>query len=285
MSDEIIENMLITPRLTVYALRNRHLGNRPRVLYLGGSNFDLRLKRSFLETALIEEFDFATYEPRGIGRTEHPIGDWSMADFAADALSVLDALDWPDAHVVGESFGGMTALHLASFAPRRVASLVIVSATAGGPEHRSYDISEFLSLSRKEAAAASLRLQDIRNVALAENDPAAFDEKLKDRLEFEAKFANPSIVSGGYARLLEARRRHDCTATVSQLQIPALVVAGQHDRQAAPDAQHALAQALPYAVFQEHDAGHGVLFAVPGAMQSVARFLKEEHQKMICSFS
>ena len=276
MTDEIIEGMLVTPRLAVYALRNQHRQNRPRVLYLGGSNFDLRLKRAFLATALIEAFDFATYEPRGIGRTEHPSGEWSMADYAADALSCLDALDWPDAHVLGESFGGMTALHLAFVAPERVASLVIASATAGGPDYRSYDISRFLNLPRKEAASASLRLQDNRNDALAQNDPAAFAEKMRERLAFEEQFAMPSIMNGGYARLLDARRHHDCTAITAQIDMPALVIAGRHDRQASPDAQYALSQALPQASFQEFDAGHGVLFTTPQAMQSVMNFLPQE---------
>lgn len=275
MSFAIWEGMLVTSRLALYTLRNEHMQNRPRVLFLGGSNFDLRLKRAFLDTALVRDFDFVTYEPRGIGRSEQPTGVWSMTDYAADAVSLLDALDWPDAHIVGESFGGMTALYIASTAPERIRSLVIVSATAGGPEHRSYDISEFLSLSLEDAASASLRLQDIRNEALARNDPEAFAERLKERLVFEKQFSAPSIESGGYSRLLEARRHHDCTATVPQMTAPMLVIAGRHDRQADPDAQQALSQAVPNAVFQEYDAGHGVLFTDPEAMHNLVGFLTQ----------
>lgn len=274
MSDRVFESMLTTERLDIYHLRNSHTGNRQRVLFLGGSNFDLRLKRAFLTTPLVEEFDFATYEPRGIGRTEHPSGDWDMSDYAKDAAGVLDALDWPDAHVIGESFGGMTALHLATIAPERVTSLTLASATAGGPDHRSYDISEYLELSREEAAAASLKLQDIRNDALARENPTAFREKLAERLAFEVRFAEPSLVNGGYARLLAARRGHDCTKSVSQIQIPTLILAGCYDRQAHPDAQHALHEALPNSEFQEFDAGHGVLFADSDAMLRALSLLR-----------
>lgn len=275
MSGGIFESMLTTERLGLYHLRNSHSGNRPRVLFLGGSNFDLRLKRAFLATPLVQEFDFATYEPRGIGRTEQPSGDWDMLDYAQDAISCLDALNWPDAHVIGESFGGMTALHLATVAPERVKSLTIASATAGGPDHHSHDISEFLTLSREEAATASLKLQDNRNAALAEEDPAAFGEKLAARLAFEVQFATPSIANGGYARLLDARRDHDCTNSVAQIQIPSLILAGRYDRQAHPDAQRVLSEALPRSEFQEYDAGHGVLFSDPKVLQAVTSFLAQ----------
>lgn len=273
MSETILESMLVTERLKLFHLRNAPKGNRQRILFLGGSNFDLRLKRAFLTTPLVEEFEFATYEPRGIGRTEQPTGDWEMSDYAMDAVSFLDALEWHDAHVIGESFGGMTALHMATAAPQRVTSLTIASATAGGPKHRSYDISEFLALSRREAAAASLKLQDIRNETLAQENPAAFGEKLAARLAFEVQFAEPSIETGGYARLLNARRRHDCTNSVPHIQCPTLVLAGCYDRQAHPDAQRALSAALPMSEFQEYDAGHGVLFSVPEALQALLSFL------------
>ncbi|KAJ55641.1 hypothetical protein ACMU_13195 [Actibacterium mucosum KCTC 23349] len=245
------------------------------MLYLGGSNFDLRLKRGFLSTALIREFDFATYEPRGIGRTEHPSGTWRMADYAKDALSVLDALDWPDAHVIGESFGGMTALHLALLAPERVTRLVVAAATAGGPQHQSYDISKLLSLPDEEAARATLFLQDARNTRLAETDPQAFSQKVSERLGYNKEFANPSVENGGYARLLEARRGHDCTDLVASIQTPALVIAGKHDQQAPLVAQQALGDAMPNAVCKVFVAGHGVLFSDPQAFDSALKFLKE----------
>lgn len=48
-----------------------------------------------------------------------------------DLRALLDALNIERAHVVGYSLGGRVALRLALDAPRRVAGLVIVSATAG----------------------------------------------------------------------------------------------------------------------------------------------------------
>ena len=88
--------------------------------------------------------------------------------------------------------------------------MVVASATAGGPDHRSYDISTFLDLPRETAAAEAMCLQDTRNRELRSAAPDQFAAKLSDRVAFETAFADPSIISGGYARLLDARRDHDC---------------------------------------------------------------------------
>ncbi len=240
----------------------------PRVLLLGGSNFDLRFKRGFLQTAIAQSCDIATYEPRGIGRTAQPDGAWGMRDYALDALACLDALGWEDAVVLGESFGGMTALHLARLAPARLRALVIASATAGGARHASYDISQFLDLARDEAAAAAMCLQDTRLAALRSEHPAGFAERLADRLRFETAFADPSIRGGGYGRLLSARRTHDCIDVLARITTPATVIAGRFDRQAPPAAQQALAEGLPNARFHLFDGGHGLLFTEPDAVRT-----------------
>lgn len=262
----IAEGPLQTARLTVHHLAIPRPG-APRVLLLGGSNFDLRLKRAFLDTSLAQEAELVTYEPRGIGRTDQPDGRWTMEDYARDAVAVLDALEWDEAVVIGESFGGMTALHLALLAPDRVQRLVIASATAGGREHASYDISEFLELPVNEAARRALCLQDIRNIALQDSDPKRFASALDTRVEFENAFRTPSVASGGYGRLLEARRRHDCVDKLHRIEHPTSVIAGRFDMQARPEAQRALAVALPQADFTLLNAGHGVLFTDPEAVR------------------
>ena len=126
------EGPIATDRLTLYALRSTPKRPEGRVLLLGGSNFDLRLKRQFLTTNLAARFEILTYEPRGIGRTEQPEGAWDMADYAADAAALMDAVGWDQADIVGESFGGMTALHVCHLFPDRVARVAVISATAGG---------------------------------------------------------------------------------------------------------------------------------------------------------
>ncbi len=56
---------------------------------------------------------------------------YGVADMAADALGVLDALGLQRVHVCGASMGGMVAQHLAAKHPARVKSLTLMMTTSG----------------------------------------------------------------------------------------------------------------------------------------------------------
>eukprot|EP00884_Botryococcus_braunii_P007304 jgi/Botrbrau1/16575/Bobra.0068s0006.1 len=71
---------------------------------------------------------------RGVGRSSSPksVKAYSISLMANDVLTILDVLGWGPVHVIGHSMGGMIAAKLAALAPERVASLTLISATAGG---------------------------------------------------------------------------------------------------------------------------------------------------------
>lgn len=263
------ERLIQTQNLGLYALHCVPQASKGKVLLLGGSNFDLRLKRQFLQSPLAATFEIATYEPRGIGRSEQPAGHWTMHDYASDALSLMDALGWQHADIVGESFGGMTALHMAVAAPGRIGKMALASTTAGGAGGSSYDIAQFLTLPPHEAAARALKLQDSAMADLHTTQPDVFQQRVAERMAFEAVFADPSIKSGGYQRLLAARAGHDVWALLPSLAHETLVIIGQRDQQASPVAQCAMASQLPNAKTAIFDAGHGVAFSTAQAMQTL----------------
>jgi pimeloyl-ACP methyl ester carboxylesterase len=56
---------------------------------------------------------------------------YTLHDMAADSLGVLDALQVPNAHIVGVSMGGMVAQRMALAAPGRVLSLTSIMSSSG----------------------------------------------------------------------------------------------------------------------------------------------------------
>src|SRR5919202_5766274 len=69
---------------------------------------------------------------RAMLRTEQAA--YSAEELVDDAAAVLDALDWPAAHVLGGSFGGVIAQRLALRHPHRVLTL---TSFASGPSDAS----------------------------------------------------------------------------------------------------------------------------------------------------
>jgi pimeloyl-ACP methyl ester carboxylesterase len=72
-----------------------------------------------------EEFRVIVPEHRGHGRSDRPLGHYSMSRFAADIRTVCGLLDIDHTYVVGLSMGGMIAQWLALDYPELVDALVL----------------------------------------------------------------------------------------------------------------------------------------------------------------
>jgi pimeloyl-ACP methyl ester carboxylesterase len=94
-------------------------GNGPRVLLLhGGPGLGFDYLRD-LADELAQENDVAWYQQRGLAPSAAE-GPYTVAADVEDAGRVLDALGWDKAWVVGHSWGGHLALHVAEALPERL---------------------------------------------------------------------------------------------------------------------------------------------------------------------
>lgn len=78
----------------------------------------------------LPELRILAVDLRGHGRsTWNP--PWGIEQHVQDALAVLDAAGWSSAAVLGHSYGGAIALHLARTAPGRVERLALLDPAVG----------------------------------------------------------------------------------------------------------------------------------------------------------
>ena len=273
MNTCIVERRVETARIGLHTARR---GSEEPLLFIGGSNFDMRLRRPVFDSALVETYDLVAYEPRGLGRSDAPDGPWTMADYAEDAFALIEALGWPEVLVVGESFGAMTALELAIRHPDRVRALCLLVGAPGGAGGKSFPIETFLAIAdpRKRAEAA-LRIQDSRFLQLLESDPAGAQAKIEQRVLFEASFFGFPGNAAGYPRLLEARAGHDAFKRLAQIVAPTLVFSGVFDHQAPIEAGRAMAEAIPNASFFAIEGGHNLAFATSEPVDRILSQWKE----------
>ena len=96
-----------------------HGSGAPSVLALHGWG---RTHRDF--DATLDGLDAVAVDLPGFGATPAPPEPWGAAGYANAVVPVLDELATP-AVVLGHSFGGRVALHLAASRPERVAALVL----------------------------------------------------------------------------------------------------------------------------------------------------------------
>src|SRR6202030_1670593 len=102
---------------------------------------------------------------RGLGRSAVPPGPYTMAQYAVDALGLLDVVGWSTCRVVGVSFGGMVAQELAVTAPGRVERLALLCTSPGGEGGSSFPLHELAALTPSQRAAISTTLLDSRFTA------------------------------------------------------------------------------------------------------------------------
>ena len=91
---------------------------------------------------------------------------YQVADMAADALGVLDALGIERAHICGASMGGMIAQHIAAKHPRRVKSLTLIMTSTGSRRVGNPKPAVFSALTKR-------RVRLDRIVAIDINQPLA----------------------------------------------------------------------------------------------------------------
>jgi 3-oxoadipate enol-lactonase len=248
-------------------------GQGPRLLFVNGSGVTVDDSRLLL-SLFAPHFDFVAYDYRGLGKSSDPPGPYGMAECAGDALSVLDAVGWEAACVLGISFGGMVAQELAVTAPGRVQRLALLCTSPGGEGGSSYPLDELESLARDERMEALRQLVDTRfdDQWLAAHQQ---DRSLVELLAGRDAAPHPDQ-QRGRAEQLAARRSHDVWDRLPSITCPALIACGRFDGIAPPRLSAAIASRIPGAQLHTYEGGHLFIAQDPRCITDVTSFLSRD---------
>lgn len=251
-------------------------GSGPRLLLVHGGP---GLSGEYLEdlaAELTDAYEVAWYQQRSL-TPSIVVGPYSVEQHVHDLAAVLDALAWPDAWLVGHSWGGHLAVAAAVAIPDRVQGIVPVdplgSAGDGGDAEFEATMLERTSAEDRERA----RLLDERALSGA-GTPADALESL--RLFWPAYYADPASAppmppirlsvdgyAGTFASIVDGRSVLE--AALPAITVPVHFVHGS----ASPmpvSASTDTAALIPDATVDVIDgAGHFIWHERPGAVRAV----------------
>jgi pimeloyl-ACP methyl ester carboxylesterase/predicted glycosyltransferase len=188
-----------------------------------------------------ERFRCITYDGRGNGKSDRPedVKSYSLDNYVADALAVMDATEAEQAIVVGLSFGGMVASVLAAHHPDRVKAAILVGTiTSVGPAHYPYQASRHFEAKREQfegwdkfnrehwlADYPDFAEHFIRNI---QSDPHS-TKQIEDGIDWAADTTGPVLVKTIDARMMMPR--FDVSeAMYRKIECPLLIIHGDNDQ-------------------------------------------------------
>lgn len=172
---------------------------------------------------------------------------YDLADMAADALGLLDALGIEQAHLVGMSMGGMIAQTLAARQPDRVATLTSIFSTTGerkvGQPARSTIALLVKPAARTVEDSVTRHLELLAHIGGPGFPPDEALERAWATTLWERTGGRPS--GAPVARQIDAiRASGDRTAELRRITAPTLVVHGDRDLLVHPSGGRATAAAI-----------------------------------------
>jgi pimeloyl-ACP methyl ester carboxylesterase len=239
----------------------RRKGTGEPTLFWHGAGFT-RMWLPFHE-ALAESLDVIAPEHPGFGETEMP--DWldGFEDLVIHYDQFLDALELEDVHLVGYSLGGWIAAEFASFYPRRLKSLTLI--TPAGLRILGKPIPNLVAMPPEDF------------FALIFNDPTNLPQYLPDFEDLDevvhqyGELATLARLAWNPQYNLKLERR------LERVTCPSLVVRAEHDRLIPDEMAERYAELVPNSRIEKiPGTGHALAYEQPEALaNAIAGFIGE----------
>ena len=223
---------------------------------------------------LSKDFRVIALDNRGIGQSDKPDEEYSIAMMAADAVGLQKALGIEKSHVAGLSMGGFIAQEMALSYPDRVNRLILVATGMGGS--RSQELGKPFW---EEATAAiyGKPAEQIYRIDLTLMTAPGFVEKHPDILDqaVRLRMKNPQPLHA-FLRQFAAASVFDINSRAQNITQPTLIILGKDDPifpiPLAEDYQKTLPEAK---MIIYENCGHAILLEKPDQLNhDIREFLK-----------
>ncbi|MEH6556189.1 MAG: alpha/beta hydrolase [Oceanicoccus sp.] len=249
----------------------------PRLLFIGGTGGDLRIKPNILDSPLAQHFHLLAYDQRGLGQSDIPDGPYTMEQYADDASQLLSAVGWESAHVYGVSFGGMVAQHLAIRHAGNINKLVLACTSSGGHGRASYPLHRLTHLSDRKHFEFMMGISDIRDdLQWQQQNPEIIEKRWQYINAQRKQLAVREQSKTGAVNQLNARKCHDTSARLHNIHANTFICGGIYDGIAPPENLRALNTDIAGSTLKFYQGGHLFMLQDRTAMIDILEFLQED---------
>jgi pimeloyl-ACP methyl ester carboxylesterase len=253
-------------------------GQGPPLALIAGLGYSHWMWR-LMAPLLAEQFQVITFDNRGVGCSDKPPGPYSAQMLAADTVGLLQALDLPHAAIMGHSMGGFVAQALVLDYPQMVDRLILSATNFGGPNHVPIT-PEAMAVMADVSGDAEERFYRGLSVStapgFAQRRPELVAQWLAHRQENPPQPDAYQAQLGVGLGLLSADAAFE--DRLAQVQVPTLILSGEHDRVVPPQNAALLTQKIPGSILHIlPGAGHFFPLEKPAeAARVIMQFLHEK---------
>ena len=177
---------------------------------------------AYQTAALPKHMRLLLYDCRGMWRSEHPAGPYSMAQHADDLAELLDALDIKAAHIGGISYGSEISMEFAIRYPQKTKSLIVIDGVSQiDPLLKAQSLPWLMAAERNDP---ELLLRTSVHLNFSEDWIATHQDYIEASVENFAKIDMPAFVE-----LMKSFYNLDLTDRLSHISAPTLIIVGEND--------------------------------------------------------
>jgi pimeloyl-ACP methyl ester carboxylesterase len=221
------------------------LGGGPTVLMLHGIGGGHLSFAPQVETLAVAGYRAVAWDMPGYGHSA-PIEPYTFKGLAQSCVQLIESLQSKSVILVGHSMGGMVAQEVVARRPDLVSRLVLCGTSPAFGKPDGDWQREFIA-QRTAPLDAGKSMADLAETLVPQMvGPGSLPEGVR-----LATHCMGMVPAATYRRALECIVTFDRRANLANINVPTLLIAGEHDRNAPPAVLKKMADAIPRSTFIE----------------------------------